>query len=73
MWYPVSEVIPMTDATYLSCLEKDLFATERTKELRRKIEESMPRELFMLIEPMLNELVDLSMERAYAEGRKSPV
>ena len=59
----------MTDATYLSCLEKDLFATERTKELRKEIEESMQRELFMKIEPMLNELVDLSMERAFDVGR----
>ena len=60
----------MTDTTYLFCLEKDLFSTERTKELRKEIEESTPRGMFMKIEPMLNELVDLSMERAFFAGKE---
>ena len=55
---------------YLSWLEKGSFETERTKELRKAIEETLPRELFVRIEPLLNELVDLSMERAFLAGSK---
>ena len=60
----------MTDAEYLSWLEKGSFETERTKELRKAIEESLPRDLFVRIEPLLNELVDLSMGRAFLAGSK---
>lgn len=60
----------MTDATYLSWLERRSFETEKTKELRKAIEESLPRELYIRIEPLLNELVDLCMESAFLAGAK---
>lgn len=60
----------MTDATYLSWLERGSFETEKTKDLRKAIEESLPRELFIRIEPLLNELVDLCMENAFLAGVK---
>ena len=60
----------MTDATYLSWLERGSFETEKTKDLRKAIEESLPRELFIRIEPLLNELVDLCMEKAFLAGAK---
>jgi hypothetical protein len=51
-------------------LERGSFETEKTKELRKAIEESLPRELFIRIEPLLNELVDLCMESAFLAGAK---
>lgn len=46
----------------------DQFKDEQTDKLYKQIRQELPHKTYMRIEPMINELMDRGMERAFIEG-----
>ena len=54
------------DTMYITML--DQFRDDRCNDLYKQIKQEVPHEIFMRIEPMINEIVDRAMEKAFTEG-----
>lgn len=56
----------LLDAMYTAMLNQ--YRDERCDELYEQIRKELPRTVYMRIEPMINEIVDLAMEKAFRIG-----